>query len=327
MFKGTAWRAVAAGEPADVLRLEEMSWSEPDEGRLIVKVIVSGVSLPDLHTTRGMYVVTPPAVIGTEVSGEVVAVPKRSRFSVGDRVMGVTPFLQGMGGHAEYSYLKEGETRLIPAQLSDEQAAGFVIGFRTAHVALVYRCALKSGETLVVLGAAGSTGIATIQLGKALGATVIAVASNAEKLAYCASLGADHTIDYTTASVGDEIKKITGGHGCDVIFDPVGGEVATQAVQAIARYGRHAIVGGASGSFIALNPIDMLQRSYSAVGLAADGKYTEEEENAAYGLLFDFVEKGVIKAPVAHVMPFDEVPAAIARLDAAPPGKTVIRVS
>jgi NADPH2:quinone reductase len=239
-----------------------------------VKVLASGVSLPDLLATTGTYPPIPdvPVVLGLEAAGEIVAVPEGARFSVGDRVMGMRSiFVNGFGGHAEYAYLLEAETRPVPAHMSDEQAAGFVIGFRTAHAALVDRCAIKNGETLVVLGAAGNSGASAVQLGKALGATVIAVASNKDKLAYCKAIGADHVVNYTTDNVSDEIMAITGGRGADVIFDPVGGELSGQAVKVIAQYGRIAIVGFASGSPITLDAFDMLLREYSAIGLLAAG--------------------------------------------------------
>lgn len=240
--------------------------------------------------------------------------------------MGVTTFMEGWGGHAQYAYVIEKKTLPIPAQLTDEQAAGFMIGFRTAHAALAERATLSGGDVLVVLGAAGSTGGSAIQLGKTLGATVVAVASSEEKLAFCAGLGADHLVNYKTADVGAEVRKITDGHGADVIFDPVGGEVAAQAVSGIARNGRIAIVGYASGSFLPLDPLDMLMRNYSAAGVFAGG-FTEEEDVAAYSRLRDLVEAGAILTPVGAVASFADVPEIIARLASPPPGKTVVRIS
>lgn len=332
MFKGVAWRPVAFGEPKSVLRLQELTWAPPTEGLVLVKVLASGVSLPDLMATRGTYRPIPevPVGVGLEATGEIVAVPEGSRFSVGERVMGMTSiFANGFGGHAEYAYLMSAETRPVPARLSDVQAAGFVIGFRTAHAALVDRCAIKSGETLVVLGAAGNSGASTVQLGKALGATVIAVASNEDKLTYCKAIGADHGINYSTDDVGDEIMAITDGRGADVIFDPVGGELARRAVKAIAQFGRIAIIGFASGSIIALDAFDMLEREYSAIGMLGLGdgwNKIQQRRGAAFDQLIDLVNKGVLQVPTPWIMSFAEVPQAIARLDTAPPGKTAIRV-
>jgi NADPH2:quinone reductase len=202
-----AWRLVAFGETNNVLQSQELTWPPPTEGQVLVKVLASGVSLPDLLATTGTCPPMPdvPVGLGLEAAGEIVAVPEGSRLSVGDRVMGMTSiFVNGFGGHAEYAYLLEAETRLVPMHLSDEQAAGFVIGFRTAHAALVDRCAIESGATLVVLGAAGNSGAPAVHLGKALGATVIAVASNQHKLAYCKAIGADNVVNYTVDNVADE---------------------------------------------------------------------------------------------------------------------------
>jgi NADPH2:quinone reductase len=332
MFKGVAWRLVAFGETKSALQSQELTWPPPAEGQVLVRVLASGVSLPDLLATTGTYPPIPavPVVLGLEAAGEVVAVPEGSGLAVGDRVMGMTSiFVNGFGGHAEYAYLLEAETRPVPTHLSDEQAAGFVIGFRTAHAALVDRCAIKSGETLVVLGAAGNSGASAVQLGKALGAKVIAVASNQDKLAYCEAVGADHLVNYTVDNVADQIRAITGGRGADVIFDPVGGDLAGQAVKAIARYGRIVIIGFASGSPVPLDAFDMLLRQYSAIGLLAAGDSWDaipQRREAAFDQLIDLVDREVLRLPTPRIRSFGEVPEVISQLDAAPPGKTAIRV-
>lgn len=327
MFHGRSWQAHSFGDPKDVLRVHETEWPEPTEGELLVKVLACGVGLPDLLITTGNYppLPQPPVVPGQEVAGEVVAVPAGSAFAVGDRVMGSTAFADGWGGYSDYAYVREARTQRVPEAMTDEEAAGFMIGFRTAYAGLDERVRVAAGEVLLVIGASGNTGAAAVQLGKALGATVIAAASTAEKLEFCTGLGADHVVNYRTSDLAEEVKKITGGHGADVLFDPVGGESGTKAAAAVARLGRIAVIGYASGSWLTLDPLDMVLRNYAAVGVFAGG--TEEEDRIAYGRLADLAGRGLIRTPVTRVASFDEVPDVIAAIPTAAPGKAVVRIS
>ncbi|WP_433559999.1 zinc-binding dehydrogenase [Pseudonocardia xinjiangensis] len=327
MVHGRSWRARSFGEPKDVLRVEEIEWAEPSAGLVLVKVRACGVGLPDLLITTGNYppLPDPPAVPGQEVMGEVVGVPAGSAFAVGDRVMGATAFLDGWGGYSDYAYVREAKTQRVPPALTDEEAAGFVIGFRTAYAGLADRIRIAPGEVLLVLGAAGNTGAAAVQLGKALGATVIATASSAEKLAFCSRIGADHVVDHRTADVARAVLEITGGHGADVVFDPVGGTLGTRATAAVARLGRIALIGYASGSWPTLDPLDMVLRSYAAVGVFAGG--TDEEDRTAYGRLAELAGRGLIRTPVTTVVSFDDVPDIIGAVPTASPGKAVVRIS
>lgn len=176
MVTGRAWRLVEFGEPHKALRLEELSLTDPEPGRILIRVRTAGAGYPDAMMAAGHFPLLgePPFGLGEEAAGEVVAVPRGSRFSAGDQVTGITAFLEGWGGYAEYTYLREHSTIPIPAGMTDEQAGGFPIAFRTAYAGLVERSRLKTGQTLAVLGAAGSSGGAATQLGKALGARVIA---------------------------------------------------------------------------------------------------------------------------------------------------------
>jgi NADPH2:quinone reductase len=329
-YKGQSWQADAFGAPLEVLHQKNVTWSLPQKGWLLVKVHACGVGLPDGLITLGQYplITEAPAVPGQEVAGEVVGVPEGSKFSVGDRVMGVTAFLERWGGYSEYAYILEAQTRHIPGTLTDEEAAGFLIGFKTAHNALIDRAVVAAGEVLLVLGATGSSGIAAIQLGKALGATVIAVTSSDEKVAFCTSIGADYAVNRMTSNFVDEVLKLTGGRGANVIFDPVGGEVGTQATKAIARLGRFAMIGYASGSWASLDSLDMVLRNYSVVGVFAGG-FTPEEEATTLDRLCSMAQEGVIKTPLSAVYSFDEVPAVIQRVadGNTVPGKSVVRIS
>jgi NADPH:quinone reductase len=328
-YQGGSWQADTFGSPQEVLRLKNVTWQPPTKGQLLVKVHACGVGLPDLLMTEGKFplITTPPAVPGQEVAGSVVSVPKGSAFSVGDRVMGITPFQEAWGGYSDYAYVREASTRPIPRTLSDEEAAGFMIGFKTAYHALVDRVSITSGEVVLVLGAAGSSGGAAIQLAKALSTTVIAVTSSEEKVAFCTRIGADHVVNRITSNVVDEVHKLTDGRGVDIIFDPVGGELGTQATKAIARMGRFALIGYASGSWASLDPLNLVLHNYSAVGVFGGG-FTPEEDAAALDRLYDLAASGAIKTPVSTVYSFDEVPSVIQRIARgnATPGKSIVRI-
>jgi NADPH2:quinone reductase len=278
-----------------VLRVQLLSWSAPVEGQLLVKVRTCGVGLSDLLMTRGQCPLgsNPPVGPGLEVAGEVVAVANGSPFAVGDRVMGATAVLENGGGCSEYAYVREAVTQRVPAAVSDEEVAGFVIGSRAAYAGLAQRVVIAPGRTLLVLGAAGNTGASALQLGKALGARVIAVAGTAEKVAFCTDLGADHTINYRTSDLVDAVKTITEAKGADVIFDPVGGELATRAAAAVARHGQIATIGYASGSWLIPDPIDMAMRNYAVMGVSVVG--TPAEDREAYGRLINLAKIRAIK--------------------------------
>ena len=252
MVTGRAWRLVEFGEPEKALRLEDL---EPDRtrnpGRILIRVRTAGAGYPDAMMAAGHFPLlgAPPFGLGEEAAGEVVAVPRGSRFSAGDQVTGITAFLEGWGGYAEYTYLREHSTILIPAGMTDEQAGGFPIGFRTAYAGLVERTRLETGQTLAVLGAAGSSGGAATQLGRALGARVIAVAGGGPRRSSSAcSNGADagHRLP-RRGRRRSAWSELTDGRGVDVIYDPVGGATAAAAVSGLARGGRIVVIGLASG--------------------------------------------------------------------------------
>ena len=165
-----------------------------------------------------------------------------------------------------------------------------------------------------------------MQLGKALGASVLAVAGSAEKLDFVRAAGADHAINYKTADLTREIAELTHGHGADLIYDTVGGDLAATSIASLARNGRIAIVGMASGASVELSFLDMLLRNYSAVGVLAAG-YTPEQDAAAWAGLTDLAERRAITAPVGTVFPFADVPAMIGQQGSPPPGKSAVRVS
>jgi NADPH2:quinone reductase len=328
MFSGRAWRLVRFGAPQDSVELQRMTWPEPGPGRVLVRVRTAGAGYPDAMMAAGQFPLLgdPPFGLGEEAAGEVVAVPAGSRFSVGDRVTGITAFLDGWGGYADYTYLREESTIRIPARMTDEEAGGFPIGFRTAYAGLVDRAPVEAGQVLLVLGAAGSSGGAALQLGKARGATVIAVAGSREKLDFCRRHGADHVVNHRTEDLPARIAELTGGRGADVVFDPVGGDTALAALKAVARNGRVVLIGLASGKPVPLDSMDMLLRNYSAVGvLATPG--SPEAEAVVWDHLADLAAHSTISTPVGQVYDFQDVPEMIARQARPTAGKTVVRIA
>ncbi len=217
-----------------------------DDGELLIDVRACGVNFPDVLVTRGKYQFKsdPPFIPGGELSGVVRAVGAGvSDFSVGDRV--AATMLKG--AFAERVAVPAVSAVKLPDAVSFEVGAATLLTYATTLHALEDRGHLRSGETLLVLGAAGGVGIAAVQLGKLLGARVIAAASTDEKLAFCREHGADEVIAYERESLKDRVKAITGGDGADVVYDPVGGPHAEQALRAIAWKGRFLVVGFASG--------------------------------------------------------------------------------
>jgi NADPH2:quinone reductase len=329
MFHGKYWQASTFGTPGEVLQLTETTWPAPLEGHLLVKVDFSAIGYPDVYIIGGHFpgVTQPPAFPGQEVSGEVVAVPEGSAFAVGDRVMGMTPFFESLGAHGTYAYTMESQTRRIPSTLTGEEAAGFLIGFKTAHYGLVGRLGLTEGEVLVVLGGAGGSGSMAIQLGKALGATVIAVAGSEEKADFCRKIGADHAVNHAASDVVEEIRSLTGGRGADVVYDPVGGDLGTRVLGAVAHSGRFGVIGYAAGSFPRIDAMGLLLGNFSVVGVYGGG-VPPEEDAATVDRICALAEQGAIRTPVGAVVPFEDVPAAIEQvMTGRAVGKTVVRVA
>lgn len=287
----------------------------------------AGLSLPDLLMIKGEHpiVPAPPLSPGIEVAGEITAVGDGVPFNVGDRVMAITSFLKGWGGLAEYCIAEAGRAVRVPAAMSDVEAAGFVVSFTNAYVALVQRTHLRKGESLLVLGASGSSGSTAIQLGKALGAKVIAVSSSDPKLDFCRTMGADEVLSYRDGDIAPKVKDLTQGSGVDVVFDPVGGTLGNQATQCLARHGRFGLIGYASGSWVKLDPLDMVLKDYSVVGILS-GFLPPQEFSAVSSVLIDLVKAGKIRTPVTKTVAFSDAPSALSEMEKGElPGKIVIK--
>ena len=231
----------------DTLVVEDMDDPVPTSRQVLVDIHAAGINFPDILVIAGQYQLKtpPPFIPGNEAAGVVSGIGDgATRFAIGDKVV----VLPRGGAFAEKCAVDESLVFYLPAQLSFEQGAGFSVTYCTSFHALKQSAKLKAGETLLVLGAAGGVGTSAIEIGKAMGARVIAAASSNEKLAFAKSIGADEFINYSDHSLNEAVKEITGGAGADVVYDPVGGELAQQALRATAWHGRYLVIGFASGT-------------------------------------------------------------------------------
>lgn len=233
------------GDP-ELLEWQELPDPVPGKGQVLLRVEAAGVNFPETLIIRNLYQFKPPLpfVPGGEAAGVVEAVGEGvSRFAPGDRVIAMT----GTGAFAEKLLAAEHQCVPVPAGMPSDLAAGVTMTYGTSHHALKQRAQLKEGETLLVLGAAGGVGLAAVELGRLMGARVIAAASSPEKLELARAHGADAAINYETVDLKERVKALTGGKGADVIYDPVGDRFAEPAFRSIAWNGRYLVVGFAAG--------------------------------------------------------------------------------
>jgi NADPH:quinone reductase len=285
-------------------------------GQVLLDVKAAGVNFPDVLLTHGKYQFkpTPPFSPGAEAAGVVRAVGAGvTRLAVGDRVAATVVY----GAFSEQLLVPEAAAVKLPDAVPFEIAAATLLTYGTTYHALVDRAALAAGESLLVLGAAGGVGLAAVELGKLLGATVIAAASTEDKLALCRSHGADHAIAYTTEDLKDRVKAITGGKGVDVIYDPVGGAYAEPALRTIAWKGRYLVVGFAAGEIPRI-PLNLtLLKGCQIVGVFW-GQFAvrEPEVNRANAeRLLAWVSEGKLRPHVDEVLPFARAGEALERLE------------
>lgn len=301
--------------PARDLVLEEVASPVPKKNEILLEVQAAGVNFPDTLIIEGKYQFQPPLPFspGAEAAGVVAAVgEKAGAFKVGDRVMALT----GWGAFAEQVAVPHYNVLPIPSSMDFTTAAAFGMTYGTSMHALKQRGQLQPGETLLVLGASGGVGLAAVEIGKAMGARVIAAASSAEKLAVAKAAGADELIDYSQASLKDEIKRLTGGQDVNVIYDPVGGELFEQAVRGLAWNGRLLVVGFASGAIPQVAANLLLLKGAAVLGVFW-GAFTQRqpEDNAAnFRQLFAWHAQGKLKPLVSKTYPLAEAGTAIEQL-------------
>src|SRR5438132_7300227 len=292
--------------PIDQIELKDIPYPVMRPGQLRIRVEAAGIGFVDGLKVQGLYQTKDPLpfVPGTEFAGIVDAVADDvAAFRPDMPVIGMTR----SGALAEYISVPSAALKNLPPQVSFEAGASFQANYLTGLYALDARASLRDGETLLVLGAAGGVGIAAVQIGRLMGARVIAAASTAEKRAFAVRFGADQTIDYTRADWRDTLKELTGGHGPDVIFDPVGGEVALQAFRSIAWRGRHLVVGVASGTIpaLAFNLPLLKGGALLGVDLAQIQKREPETHARLIAQLFDWLASGKLQPVVGKVVPFE----------------------
>jgi NADPH:quinone reductase len=310
-----AWQVQGAGEPIDVLHEVALEPPTPGPGELRIRVTAAGIGLPDVFMCRSTYPLTPPLPFtsGQEATGTVTAVGEGVDVALGTRIMGVTSFIAGHGSFAEECLVMADSTFAVPEGLTDAQAAGFWIPHLTAWIGLVDRGGIAAGDQLVVLGAAGGSGIAAVQLGHALGARVIAVVSDETRATFCRELGADATVNHRDGPLAPALRELTGGRGVDLVYDPVGGDLAEDAAGALSRYGRLLAVGFASGRWPTIPAHNLVITNTSLVGVFAGG-YSREELNAIHDHLTALVNDGRLKNAVTDEVAFDDLPAALQRM-------------
>lgn len=322
------WQAEEFGDPNTVLEKVEVPLPDPGPGEARVRVLAAGVGLPDLMMVQGRYplVSSLPISPGQEIVGIVEQPGPGYPFSAGTRIMGNSRADVAIGGLAEYTLSPAQGAMPVPVELTDAQAAGFPGSYHVAHIGLVHRAALREGETLLVLGGSGRTGSAAVQLGKALGATVIATARNEEKARFCRLQGADNVIDLSEQDLAETVLELGGGGGADVVYDTVGGEVYEQATRAVSRGGRVLLVGFAGGEWGRPDPQSIVFGDYSVSGALALFR-SEAERDLTREALSAFLREGAIAPPVTEHYAFDDVPAAIAGRSGDGVGQAVVTIA
>ncbi|MBS9376574.1 NADPH:quinone oxidoreductase family protein [Rhodococcus sp. B50] len=322
------WQASEFGPPNTVLKKVEVPLPEPGPNEARVRVLAASVALPDLMMVQGRYPLVPSAPVspGQEIVGIVDKPGPGYPFSAGTRIMGNSRADIAIGGLAEYTLSPALGATPAPAELTDTHAAGFPGSYHLAHISLAHRAALSEGETLLVLGGSGRTGSAAIQLGKALGATVIATARHEDKARFCRLQGADHVIDLTEHDLAETVLELSGSRGADVIYDTVGGETYEQATRAVSRGGRVLLVGFASGTWGQPDPQHIVFNDYSVSGALALFR-SDTERDLTREALSTFLRDGSITPPVTETYAFDDVPAAIASRSGGAVGQAVVTVA
>jgi NADPH2:quinone reductase len=322
-------RAVICKEfgPPSALVVEDVPEPEAGRGQVVIDVHACAVNFPDVLIIQDKYQFKPglPFSPGGEVSGVVRALGPdvEARVKVGDRVIAST----GWNGMTEQVAVGAGALIPVPDNVELIAASGLLTTYGTTHYALKDRAKLEPGETLLVLGAAGGVGLAAVELGRAMGARVIAAASSEEKLALCRERGADATINYATEDLKTRTKELTDGHGVDVVYDPVGGEYSEQALRAIAWEGRFLVIGFAAGDIPRI-PLNLaLLKSCDIVGVFW-GAFTmrEPDKNRAnIAELLQMWADGRISLYVSERFPLERGAEAIAHLaDRKAKGKVVV---
>lgn len=325
-----AWKVHQFGIPSEVMQLDENAGEfSPGPGEVKVKVEAAGLGLPDVLMCANNYPLTPPLPFtpSQEAAGIVIATGEGVDTALlGTRVLGPTLFRKQRGGLADECLMHSLAAFPIPAEMTGEEAAGFFIPFLTAWIALVRRARISPDDTVLVLGASGSSGCAAVQLARAKGARVIAVAGGPHKAEFCLGLGADAVIDHRSEDITEKTLELTDGRGASVIYDPVGGRPGRAAFKATAFEGRFVVIGYASGSWPKIDLPETLPRNISLVGAMPVG-YPPTLLLEAHHDLIGHWQRQELKASNNQVFEFTNALAAIEHIAAGKvEGKVVVRV-
>ena len=305
-----AVRCHAHGPPEN-LSLDEIETPAPGEKEVLVEIYAASLNFPDGLQIRGKYQFQPdmPFIPGSEAAGIVRAVgPGVAGIAPGDRVMAAP----GLGAFAECVAVPERSVRKIPDNMDFPTAAAFPMVYTTSYYALKQRGQLRAGETLLVLGAGGGVGMAAVELGKLMGARVIAAAGSEEKLQFAGKLGADELVNYSDGDLKEKVKALTGGAGADVIYDPVGGDLFDQCCRCINWNGRLLVIGFTSGRIPAYKANLALLKGSSMVGVFL-GRFRQQEPEAYeknFRELFDRYREGKIRPLITQSFPLADFVAA-----------------
>ena len=278
---------------------------EPEVGQVRVKIEACGLNFADLLMMKGQYQEKPalPFIPGMELAGTVDALgPNVTSPSIGTRVA----VFSGQGGLAEYGCFDARRCVPLPNDMPFSDAAAFQIAYGTSHMALDHKAGLRAGETLLVLGAAGGVGLTAVQIGKQMGARVIACARGPDKLAVAKRAGADHVVDSDTQDIREAVKALG---GADVVYDPIGGEQFTAALRACNPEARILVIGFASGTVPPIPANLLLVKNISVVGLYWGGylKFSPETLTRSMARLFEWYTDGTFKPHISNSFPLDQV--------------------
>ncbi|RII11159.1 Quinone oxidoreductase 1 [Streptomyces sp. YIM 130001] len=310
-----AWRVHAYGDPAQVMRLDDVPEPRPAAGQVLLRMRAAAVDFADSLLCRGLYQERPerPFVPGMEMCAEVVEAGTGTGLQSGERVIA---HALPVHSYAELACVDARSVRSAPENLDDAEAAAFHFSYQTSWFALHRRAALRAGETLLVHAAAGGVGSAAVQLGKAAGARVIGVVGGPKKVETALGLGCDVVIDRTSQDVIAAVKAATAGRGADVVYDPVGGPAYHQSSKVVAFEGRIVVVGFASGEVPTPALGHLLVKNYSVLGLYW-GQYERREPTAVdhgHAELSRLAREGVIRPLVSERLPFTQAADAVQRV-------------
>jgi NADPH2:quinone reductase len=333
-IKADAWVATNLGDPTKALERQAIEVAAPAFNEVRIRVESFSLNFNDIDLIRGRYLtlpLEPPFTPGMESVGIVEAAGPGSEHLLGQRVVGIPVFAHG--GYAEYAVVDAATTLHIPAEMDPADAAALHYPFHLALFALDERARLQPGETLLVHAAAGGTGSGAVQIGKAMGAKVIATAGSDEKLDVCRELGADVVVNYRTQNFVDVVNDATYGHGVDVAWDTVGGDTTLETFKCMGMNGRHLILGFSAdiqledGSYI--TPRAMAYGNFSLVGVCLvyvlDPLGTRRtlgfnwpsrsEGQSAHARILELIRTGAIKPFVGRELSFDEIPDALEAME------------